>query len=209
MINMLSGGGFTYAIKNNLNPAHIGLLTSPSSANSPQHAIDSNLPWACDNDCFLRYDPMSIYNMLKKYQGLKGCVFMNAPDVVRNHKATLKRFGVWEHLIHNLGFPVAFTLQNDCAIQDVPWDKCEAVFIGGNNLYKYSLAVRQIVQEANKRGKWIHNGRVNTPERIIYSRNIGCTSFDGTGYSIYPPKIKDMWAFHTGDYQPFLLDNLD
>jgi hypothetical protein len=131
---------------------------------------------------------------------------MNAPDMVQNHAKTLKRFKIWERIIHGLGFPVAFTIQNGCNVWDVPWDKCEAIFIGGNNLYKYSPAVRQIVQEANRRGKWVHNGRVNTPERIIYSRNIGCTSFDGTGYSIYPPKIDQMWQYHTQAKQPFLME---
>jgi hypothetical protein len=206
MINLLSGGAFTEAINRGFNPVYFGLLTSPSSRNSPQHAIERGLPWACDNDCFLTYNPMSIYNMLKKYQGLKGCVFMNAPDVVMNHKATLKRFVIWERLIHGLGFPVAFTLQNGCTVRDVPWNKCEALFIGGDTQFKYTKEVREIVKEANRRKMWIHNGRVNTPERVIYSRNIGCSSFDGTGYSIYPPKIKQIWQIHTGDYQPFLLD---
>lgn len=206
MINLLSGGGFSYAIKHNLNHNFFGLLCSPSSGNSPLHAIERNLHWACDNDCFLNYNPMAIYNMLKKYQGLKGCVFINAPDVVRNHKATLRRFVVWERIIHGLGFPIAFTLQNGCTVRDVPFDKCEALFIGGNNHYKYSSEVREIVVEANKRGLWIHNGRVNTPERIKYSRVIGCTSFDGTGYSVYPPKIMEMWPYHTGDFQPFLME---
>ena len=144
--------------------------------------------------------------MLEKYKGLTGCVFINAPDVVQNHKATLKRFAIWERIIHGMGYPVAFTLQNGCTVRDVPWRKCEAIFIGGNNLYKYSPEARQIVQEALKRGMWVHNGRVNTPERIIYSRNIGCTSFDGTGYSIFPPKVNEMWAYHTHDKQPFLLE---
>lgn len=202
MINLLSGGGFTYAIKRNLDHRYIGLLTSPSSANSPQHAIDRGLPWACDNDCFISYNPLAIYKMLKKYQGLTGCVFINAPDVVGNHRATMKRFNAWERLIHGLGFPVAFTIQNGCTVDAVPWGRCEAIFIGGDNHYKYSLAVRDIVAEANRRNLWVHGGRVNTPYRTRYSRMIGCTSFDGTGYSVYPPKILEMWEYHTGERQP-------
>ena len=137
---------------------------------------------------------------------MKGCVFVNAPDVVRDHKATLKRFKVWERMIHNMGFPVAFTLQNGCTVGGVPWKQCEALFIGGDTQFKYTKEVREIIKEALRRGMWVHNGRVNTPERIKYSRVIGCTSFDGTGYSIYPPKVKQMWAFHAGDYQPFLFE---
>lgn len=206
MINLLSGGGFTYAVKNNLDRTYFGLLTSPSSANSPKHAIDRNLPWACDNDCFFSYNPMAIYGMLQKYKGLSGCVFINAPDVVQNHAATLKRFHIWERIIHNMGYPVAFTIQNGCTVKDVPWSKCEAIFIGGDNRFKYSPEVRSIVLEAAQRRLWIHNGRVNTPERIKYSRVIGCTSFDGTGYSVYPPKILQMWEYHAGNYQPFLME---
>lgn len=206
MINLLSGGAFTEAVKKGYDTCFFGLLTSPSSANSPQHAIDRGLPWACDNDCFLKYDPMAIHNMLKKYKGMLGCRFINAPDVVGNHKATLKRFGVWERMIHNMGFPVAFTLQNGCTKDEVPWNRCEAIFIGGDTRFKYTKQVREIVVEASKRKIWVHNGRVNTPERIKYSRVIGCTSFDGTGYSIFPPKIKQMWAYHAGDFQPFLFE---
>jgi hypothetical protein len=202
VINLLSGGGFTYAVKNNLDRAFFGLLTSPRRGGSPQLAIDLNLPWACDNDCFINYDRDAICKMLKKYQRLPGCVFINAPDVVRNHRYTLRRFKVWEQIIHGLGFPVAFTVQNGCTVDLVPWGECEAIFIGGDNQYKYSLAVREIVAEANRLGMWIHNGRVNTPYRIRYSRAIGCTSFDGTSYSINHSIIHKMWKFHTGEVDP-------
>lgn len=208
MKNLLSGGAFKYAIDHNLDTRYFGLLTSPSSANNPQHAINCDLLWACDNDCFLNYDRDAICKMLKKYQGLRNCIFVNAPDVVRNHRATLRRFKIWERIIHDLGYPVAFTIQNGCTVDLVPWNRCDAIFIGGDNLYKYSSTVREIVKEANSRNLWIHNGRVNTKERIIYSRNIGCTSFDGTGYSVYPPKIKEMWEYHTGAIQPFLLNDI-
>jgi len=205
VINLLSGGGFAFAVTQKLPTAFFGLLTSPSAGNHPQRAIDIGVPWACDNDCFVRYDPIAIHEMLVRYKGLKGCVFMNAPDVIQSHSGTLKRFHVWERIIHGMGFPVSFTLHNGCTVDTVPWDKCDALFIGGNNAFKYSAAVPKIVAEAVRRGMWVHHGRVNSRERIIYSRNMGCASFDGTGFSVYPPKILALLPYHTGHRQPSLL----
>jgi hypothetical protein len=121
------------------------------------------------------------------------CLWFNAPDVVQNGRATLANFWYWREIIHAFGFPVAFTLQNGMENQRIPWGMFEALFIGGSTRFKYTDYVRGVVQEANKRGVWVHNGRVNTPERIIYSRQIGCNSFDGTNYTINPSMIKNTY----------------
>jgi hypothetical protein len=45
------------------------------------------------------------------------------------------------------------------------------------------LDTLSFVIDAKKRGKTVHNGRVNGPERILYSNEIGCDSFDGTHFT--------------------------
>lgn len=110
-------------------------------------------------------------------------------------------FWIWREIIHAYGYPVAFTLQNGVTINTVPFDYCEALFIGGDNRFKYSDEVRAIVAEAKRRGLWVHGGRVNTPGRITWYQSIGVDTFDGTGFGIDPSKIDDCQAYYTGETQ--------
>lgn len=180
---------------------YVGFFTSPRQRNHPRQAVERGMTWAADNDCFVTYDPSAILRMLERYRGVPNCLFVNAPDVVRNHTATLFMFWIWQPILTAYGYPVAFTLQNGVTLESIPWDYTQALFIGGDNEFKYSLTVRLIVAEANRRGKWVHNGRVNSITRIIYSRGIGCDSFDGTGYVIEPDKIRQHLDYHS---KPFM-----
>lgn len=177
---------------------YCGLLTGPFSGFHPQTALDTGSTWAADNGCYLPgYNPDRILSMLRRYSGIPGCKFVVVPDVVRDAAATLQMFSSWLGTYQRYGFPCALALQNGIEHHRIPWDSIACVFIGGDNLFKYSDTVRGIVTEAKQRGKWVHNGRVNTPERILYSNGIGCDSFDGTHFTNETNDVAKFLPLHT------------
>ncbi len=163
---------------------HCGLLTGTFSGFDPRTALEHGATWAADNGCFQPgYNPERILSMLKRYSGLPGCKWVVSPDVVQDAGSTMLMLSSWLSTYQCYGFPVALAIQNGIENYRIPWDSIACIFIGGNDAFKYSDIVRNIVTEAKSRGKWVHAGRVNTPERILYSRMIGCDSFDGTHFT--------------------------
>lgn len=163
---------------------YCGLLTGPFSGFDPQTALEHGATWAADNGCYLPgYNPDRILSMLKRYSTIPNCKWIVSPDVVRDAGATMLMLSSWLPTFRQYGLPVALALQNGIENYRICWDSIDCVFIGGDDAFKYSDIVRGIVSEAKRRGKWVHNGRVNTPERILYSRIIGCDSFDGTHFT--------------------------
>lgn len=160
-----------------------GLLIAPSSWRS-RDAVSQAPLWAMDNGAFTGFDADKFRRQMDRMQGLPKCQFVVVPDVVANHIETLKLYHAWHAEIRDRGYPRAFVLQNGVALDTVPYDLCEAVFIGGTTAFKSAASTQAIVREAKRRNKWVHIGRVNTPNRVIYSMKIGCDSWDGTTYAI-------------------------
>lgn len=161
--------------------SHCGAFTSPRNFKNIEYALSVGVSvWASDNDCFVEYNPTRIKNYLPRIAPLADtCAFFTAPDVVQDATATLELWQMWQPIIKSHGLPVAFVLQN--GMQNYPIPPCDALFIGGDNEFKYSDYVRNVCTKARQQGVWIHNGRVNTIERLRYSASF-CDSFDGTGY---------------------------
>lgn len=162
---------------------NLGLLVSPRLYANPQHAIDVGATWACDNDCFNGLNKALFVQMLKSLKGLPGCKFVAAPDVVADAVSTLLRFQMWQPVIKHFGFPVALVAQDGLESLPIWWDRFDALFIGGSTEWKLGEFAAALVQEAKRRGKWTHMGRVNSNRRIHYATAIGCDSIDGTGYA--------------------------
>lgn len=110
----------------------------------------------------------------------QGCLFVVAPDVVGDAVATLARSAPWLPQIRALGHPAALVAQDGLENLDVPWDSFDVLFIGGTTDWKLGEHVRTLVAEANRRGKPVHMGRVNSAKRYAYAASIGCRSADGT-----------------------------
>jgi hypothetical protein len=80
-----------------------------------------------------------------------------------------------------LGYRAALVAQDGATPESVPWDSCEALFVGGTTKWKLgSPAVVALLDEARRRGKWVHLGRVNSYERTIIAALRKCDSIDGT-----------------------------
>ena len=116
--------------------------------------------------------------------------FVAAPDVVGNTQATLDRFPRWERLLHRMDFPVAFVLQDGITPDRVPWQSCEAVFVGGSTAWKMSDPVLDLLKSAGMRGKYRHIGRVNSVIRYRHFHPYA-ESCDGTGITRYVDRYID------------------
>lgn len=144
--------------------------------------------WAADNGCFAaRWDSAKWYKWLERHaHATASCLFAVVPDVVGDHGATLARWPLWAPRIKALGYRVAFVAQNGCTAELVPWAECDAVFIGGDDLYKLGADAHLIVAAANRLGKWAHMGRVNSLRRLRIASDMGCDSVDGTFVAFGP-----------------------
>jgi len=142
-------------------------------------------PWAADNDCFQRLDPAAYSRMLDALVGKSGrCLFVTAPDVVADARATAHLFEVWWRALTRRGLPAALVAQDGLEHLDrwlaMAWPRIDALFIGGSTNWKLGPAAETLVKDAKARGKWVHMGRVNSARRIRYAASIGCDSVDGT-----------------------------
>lgn len=157
----------------------MGLLMTPRNHTDPK-----GLPWAMDNDAFSGFDIAAYCKMLASCSRYPNPLFVVAPDVVGDAKATMRRFMEWHPILTEFGYPVAYVLQNGLEGVGVPWELCSAVFVGGDTPFKYTEIVRRTLCEAKDRGKWVHFGRVNTQRRIEYVASLGTVdSFDGSQFS--------------------------
>jgi hypothetical protein len=160
---------------------NLGRLVQPRHYSSITATAADGVPWAADNDAFGNFNADPFVTMLDRLAGLAGCLFVVAPDVVADADATAELFEEWEPQIHARGLPVALAAQN--GQQEPPWDRIEALFIGGDNQFKLGHDGEHWLSEAAARGKWTHVGRVNTLKRIAYARTIGADSVDGSQWA--------------------------
>jgi hypothetical protein len=183
MVILLVCGATTTVLRNKDSP-YLGALLNPRNMNNPEYI--KGMRWAADNDCFNGFNQEIFIRMLEKIKDLPNCLFVTAPDVVGSAKETLRLFSQWEPVIRQHNLPVALVAQDGQEKLPVPWNKIDALFIGGTTKFKLGMAAYYLVQEAKKRNKWVHMGRVNSNYRIQYAQAIGCDSVDGSGYSKFP-----------------------
>lgn len=170
----------------------VGRLIVPGAGHIPRG------PWAADNGAFAGFDESAFLAMLDRLDPYReSCLFVACPDVVGDAAATLALFQEWGPRIIDLGYPVAFVLQDGIEKVGVPpWDHFDAAFIGGTTLFKMGPVAARMGRQALAEGKWLHMGRVNTIRRIVYANSIGCDSIDGTSFSrwsdIYIPRAVRM-----------------
>lgn len=164
----------------------LGILLTPRAGNRVDVALELGIPWAADNSAFSGFDEAKFLRMLDRIAGKPGCLWVAAPDVVADADATLHLYERWELVIRRHGLPVGLVLQDGQEELEVPWDRCDAVFVGGSTDWKLGPHVRRLVAEAKACGKLAHMGRVNSRKRIRYAVEIGCDSCDGSGFSRWP-----------------------
>lgn len=194
MIVLVSGG--TATMRKFAGNPYLGVLFVPASGNTAA-SLWPDAVWAADNSAYTHFDAGRFVDMLGRLREVPGCQFVAAPDVVAQPIETLRRFRLWEPMIHALGFPVALVGQDGLKVSQVPWDSLDAFFVGGSTDWKLGTAARDLVSYAQSKGKWCHMGRVNSRKRMHYAERIGCDSIDGQSFSVwserYVPKAIE-WA---------------
>lgn len=166
---------------------HLGHLLTPHNQNLISSLLATKLPIACDNSCFGGLDVPALERMLIAVQPYARRIgWCAVPDVVADHRATLRQFGQYAGLVGWAGLPLAFVAQDGCEpIAGVPWNDIRCLFIGGSTAWKLSDATAALIREAKYRGKWVHIGRVNSFARINHFDALGADSFDGSQFSMF------------------------
>jgi hypothetical protein len=163
----------------------IGQIVTPAEGKQPVDGAE----WIADNSVFAgKYPGDSEYlNWLTNLPHKDRCRFAVAADVVGDHAATLARSLPMLAAIRAL-VPVAFAAQNGATVDNLPWGQFDALFIGGDTSWKLGPEARALIAEANRRGAWVHMGRVNSQTRLQRAADSGCDSADGT-YLAFGPDI--------------------
>jgi hypothetical protein len=178
--------GATAALRRHAHPHSLGTLVVPHAGNRLDAVLTPGVPWAADNAAFSGFDAPAFLALLAKLAGRPDCRFVACPDVVGDAAATLTSFALWQPLVTSLGLPVALVAQDGLTGQAVPWDRIEALFVGGSTDWKVGERAAELVREAKRRGLWVHFGRVNTRKRFRHAFRLGCDSVDGSGFSRWP-----------------------
>jgi hypothetical protein len=163
-------------------PDQLGILLAPANGNTVASVVKTGLPWAIDNGAYTGFEEALFLRLLDRAQGQPNCLFVVAPDVVANAKATLAQWPWWAALIRSRGLPVAFVGQDGQEDYPLP-DDMGAYFVGGSTRWKLSQASADLCREAKRRSLYLHVGRVNSLRRLRTAYNFGADSIDGSGYS--------------------------
>jgi hypothetical protein len=93
-------------------------------------------------------------------------------------------------MISSLGIPAAMVVGNgmEDMLDEIPWDLMDAIFIGGSTDWKLGEGARIVTAEAQRRGLYVHMGRVNSSKRLSYASSLGIDSADGTFLGKGPAK---------------------
>lgn len=176
---MLLVSGATATVRKYAGHPHLGQLMRPGNGNVP--TLDY---WAADNGAFSGFDAPAFLAMLARLP--RTAQWVAAPDVVGEWRATAALFDEWAPRIRELGFRVAYVLQDGC--EEVPAADC--LFVGGSTRYKLSRESAAWMAEAKHRGMLVHVGRVNSVKRMRWASDHGADSVDGTQVSMFP----DRWV---------------
>lgn len=175
----------------------MGFMMTPNMGNRPDLSVT---PWAADTGCFSSRTPFRLDKYLSWLVSMvpyrDTCLFATAPDVVPMHlddpsgaaSLTWARSKYTLPVIRALGFAAALVAQNGLEDMVVPWDDLDALFVGGTTDWKLSPVCASLVDEAKRRHKYVHMGRVNSFKRLRYAYEIGCDSADGTFISYGPDR---------------------
>lgn len=161
----------------------VGRLFIPDLASKAQDTFSENMVWGADNGCFTEFKENKFMNMLENIKDGPNGKFVCCPDVVGEFEQTIELFEEWQPKIKEYKQPVALVLQDGATTENIPWDKFDALFIGGSTEWKLGKEAANITKKAKQKNMWVHMGRVNTAKRIKYAISIGIDSIDGMSFS--------------------------
>ena len=125
-------------------------------------------------------------------------VFVTLPDIVGDALRTLELFDIFKNVTGDL--PRALVLQDGIGNHRIPWNELSAVFVGGTDKFKISPECVNACKTAKMVGKWVHVGRVNTPDRLGNWLELG-DSLDGSGISKYDHMLEKVLGMMRQDHK--------
>lgn len=169
-----------------------GLMLSYKPTGGQDVALKSGCLWMLDNGAFS--GNFNEGRWMKQMESLASsyattCRGIIAPDAVifsngkfvkGDWEETRARLKYYSPLIRSFLLPVAYALQDDHPLDEVPWGMFETLFIAGTSEYKESAQVEAIAKKAKQRGKWVHVGRVSQVRRMDLTW--WADSWDGTTF---------------------------
>jgi hypothetical protein len=174
----------------------------PGQGAKPTSVLWKGCVWAMDNGAFKDFDAERFIEMLHRFRGTHGCLWVAVPDVVGNAAKTRARFERWAPVVRAFGFSLAFVTQDGQDVASLPWAQIAAIFIGGTDEWKFSQPSRDLMAVAHGLGKWVHMGRVNGRDRYRQAKSLGVHSMDGTGFTKFTDEMfgrRERW-----DAEPML-----
>lgn len=172
---LLLVSGATKTIRERPDKRHLGHLLTPKNGNSINALLATGLPIACDNYAFGTFDEPAFLRMLDNIKG-KRVLWVTAPDVVADAAATLALFDVWEPVIRAHELPVALVAQDGLQDHGVPWERMDALFIGGSTAWKLGRDAARVVGEAKARGStFTEAGSIRGGASATWRKFLGAT----------------------------------
>lgn len=167
-------------------PLVLGQLLTPLTSYANAGGV-----FAIDNGAFSGFNYRGFIGLLERnYQHRERCLFVVCPDVVGNCRRT---FELWQNRDHFVGdWPAAFVAQDGCEDMEIPWKEMSAIFIGGNDPWKDSAAVQDIVRTAKILEMHVHVGRVNEYRRYRLFADLGADTCDGSGIAMYDHMLRNL-----------------
>lgn len=154
----------------------IGHLYSPGAQRGPEEFI----PYALDNGAFGHDDDWSeiAWRALLMWARLSGQspLWCLVPDVVGDKMRTLSRWEMYSPIVMDMGWPLAFAVQDGMTKDDVP-NGVDVIFVGGSTAWKWRTMARWCADFPR-----VHVGRVNTYRCLWECHDAGAESIDGTGW---------------------------
>ena len=162
--------------------------------------------WALDNGAFNTLDTKGLLRLIDRNKDAQcRCLFVAAPDVLGSGRRTLEIFDRWYPKLCN--WPIALVLQDGIEDLTIPWDQCDAVFVGGTTEFKESQDVQHCIKAALALGKHVHIGRVNTIRRFRKFEKSGAHTCDGSGASKYDWMLSRIAAGAKDDNLPLFKED--
>jgi hypothetical protein len=74
---------------------HLGGMVTPRSRNRPERYADNGMAWCMDNAAFSGFDADAFRLMMRRCAATPGLLFLVAPDVVGDARATHRSYLCW------------------------------------------------------------------------------------------------------------------
>lgn len=166
-----------------LRPDLYGCMLSMVTIGGEWKALEDGCKWMIDNGAFTGKFVADKWEkrLIDRIPYKENCIAVVVPDVPYDAIATRIRFYEHVDIPRKLGYKVAYATQDGQTVENTPWGDFDVLFIGGSNEHKRGIEARLLIDEAKRRGVWVHVGRVSSGW-AINKYWLDCDSFDGTTF---------------------------